>query len=229
MRRNYISPEFNKTNVNGTFNMVEESNFFSAKMLEIEDSILISNENIIWFQRPNGEQLDFDTETTMTPKTFSSSGTKLVNHKIYRDDTQTQYTLDNATKWIIDLDIQSILSTYIFAQMKNNRTFEGIKTSMTVFNNLDIALNKYIEFNVLNRYRMSKFDLFIKYVDLKEQNVLRFNNKWNDKIGAAAYMNNKFETVSDFEGKTLRVIFNQEKPSTLYNFEYFFNILYEKI
>ena len=51
MRRNYISPEFINSSIYGTYNMVEESNFFSAKMLYIEDSIYISNQNIIYYHK----------------------------------------------------------------------------------------------------------------------------------------------------------------------------------
>ena len=35
-----MSPEYNNTQIYGTFNMVEESNFFGAKMLEVEDDIV---------------------------------------------------------------------------------------------------------------------------------------------------------------------------------------------
>ena len=51
MRRSYISPEYTESSIYGTFNMLEESNFFAAKMLEIEDSIYISNQNIIYYQK----------------------------------------------------------------------------------------------------------------------------------------------------------------------------------
>jgi hypothetical protein len=47
MRRTYISPEYQKRAVYGTLNMVEESTFFGAKMLEIEDTISIDNQDII--------------------------------------------------------------------------------------------------------------------------------------------------------------------------------------
>ena len=53
-----MSPEYSNTQIYGTFNMVEESNFFGAKMLEVEDSIYVSNQNIIYYQRPTGEQID---------------------------------------------------------------------------------------------------------------------------------------------------------------------------
>jgi hypothetical protein len=50
MRRSYISPEFDHNDVYGTFNMIEESNFFGSKMLEIEDSIYIDVQNLIYYQ-----------------------------------------------------------------------------------------------------------------------------------------------------------------------------------
>jgi hypothetical protein len=58
MRRSYMSPEYSNTQIYGTFNMVEESNFFAAKMLEVEDSIYVSNQNIIYYQKSTGEQLN---------------------------------------------------------------------------------------------------------------------------------------------------------------------------
>ena len=43
------------------------------------------------------------------------------------------------------------------------------------------------------------------------------------------YKLSKVQTVSDFNQKTLRVLFNQEKPSSTYKFDYFFNLLFVKI
>ena len=64
MRRSYISPEFTDNPIYGTFNMIEESNFFAAKMLEVEDSIYISNQNIIYYQKLTGEQTDLSIESS---------------------------------------------------------------------------------------------------------------------------------------------------------------------
>ena len=229
MRRTYISPEFNKNNVYGTYNMVEESNFFGAKMLEIEDSILIGSQNIIYYQKANGEQLDFDTETTLDSIIYSSSEDKKSNHKITIDESQTKYNLDNNTKWIIDIDIKKILSNYLFAELKRYRTFEGIKTDMTLYNDVNVAIKKYIEFNVLNRYKLSTIELYVNYTDLRNQNVLRYKNIWNENIFKPEYKLSKVQTVSDFNQNTLRVLFNQEKPSSTYKFDYFFNLLFVKI
>jgi hypothetical protein len=50
MRRSYISPEFEYNRVFGTLNMKEESSFFGSKMLEIEDSLELHNQGIVYFQ-----------------------------------------------------------------------------------------------------------------------------------------------------------------------------------
>jgi len=229
MRRTYISPEFKSNNVYGTFNMVEESNFFGAKMLEIEDSILISNQNIIYYQKSNGEQLDLETETTLESTIYSSSDDKYSNHKLTLDQSQTNYNLENNTKWIIDIDIKTILSNFLYAELKKYRTFEGVKTEMTIYNDVNVAIKKYIEFNVLNRYKLSTIDLYVNYTDLRSQNVLRYKNTWNETTYKSDYKLSKIQTVSDYNQNTLRVLFNQEKPSSSYNFNYFFNLLFVKI
>jgi hypothetical protein len=229
MRRTYISPEFKTNNVYGTYNMVEESNFFGAKMLEIEDSILIDSKNIIYYQKLNGEQLDFDTETTLESNIYSSSEDKKSNHKITIDESQSKYNLDNNTKWIIDIDIKKILSNYLYAELKRYRTFEGIKADMVIYNNVNVAIKKYIEFNVLNRYKLSNIEFYVNYTDLRSQNVLRYKNIWNENTYKPEYKLSKVQTISDYNQNKLRVLFNQEKPSSTYKFDYFFNLLFVKI
>ncbi len=229
MRRNYISPEFSYTKVNGTLNMAEESNFFGAKMLEVEDSILISNENIVYYQRTNGEQINIDIEKTLVSSIFSSSDTKNEYHTLVIDETQSQYMRENDTRYVMDIDIESILREYVFAQMKNHRTFEGMRSTMTISGDVNIAMREYITLNVINRYKISKIDLYIRYNSLKEQNVLRYNNIWNNKIISTEFAMTKFQTISDYEGKTSRIIFNQEKPSKSYRFDYFFDLKFDKI
>lgn len=229
MRRNYISPEFLNNKVQGTLNMAEESNFFGAKMLEVEDSLLIANENIIWHQMLNGEQIDLETENTLDPTIFSSSDFKYESHTLALDPTQTQYTKDNATRWIIDVDLVSILTEYVFAELKRNRTFEGVRSNMTIYNDINIAIRDYVQLNVLNRYKLSRFDLYVKYVDLRSQNILRFNNTWDNNVALEEYSTRKFQTVTDYNQKYIRVTFSQEKPSTQYKFDYFFNLFFEKI
>lgn len=229
MRRTYISPEFRKNNVYGTLNMLEESSFFGAKMLEIEDNILIHNDNIIWQQMPNGEQIDIETESTLESQFFSSSNFKQSNHTLKLDETQTQYTRDNSPKWIIEVDLNKILVEYVYSELKRYRTFEGVRSNMTIYNDINLAVRDYVQLNVVNRYKLSRFDFYVNYTDLRSQNLLRFKNNWNERIVTPEYAMKKFQSITDYNQKYLQVLFSQEKPSTKFNFDYYFNLFFEKI
>jgi hypothetical protein len=228
MRRNYISSEYTKTNVYGTFNMLEESNFFSGKMLEIEDNVSIINEDIIWYQRLNGEQLDFTTESSLNSIVYSSSLSKQKNHKLILDEKQSDFQLNRNTKWILDIPLSTILSEYIFANLKRWRTFEGLKTDYTLEKDVNIAMLKYISSNVLTRYRFTKIELFIDYKDLRSDNLLKLKNTWNNNLNRNNLFN-KIETITDFDEKNIKVLFEQQKSSSDFNFEYFFNVYFQKI
>ena len=229
MRRSYISPEFQNNNVYGTYNMLEQSNYFGSKMLEIEDSINISNQNVIYYQKSNGEQLDFDTETTLESIIYSSSNDKLSNHTLTLDQRQSQYNLDNSTNWIMNINLNAILSNYTYAQLKNYRTFEGLKNEMNIYNDVNVAMKKYIDFNVLNRYKYTSIELYVKYNDMRSQNLLRYKNTWNENIIKPEYRLTKFQSATDYSQNNVVIEFNQSQPSKTYNFDYFFNVIFEKI
>lgn len=229
MRRTYISPDFLSTPVFGTYNMLEESNFFGGKMLEIEDKILINTQNIIYYQKGTGEQLDLATETTIRPVIWSSSSDKKINHTLILDDSQPKYQLDKDTRWILSIDLKTILSNYIFSSMKRYRTFSGITSNMTYSEDVNVALMEYISLNVLNRYKLSSTDLFISYKDLRKQSILRYKNLWNEKIAIESNRFKKFQSETSFDGTSVKLTFNQEKDSSNYSFEYFFNLNFDKI
>jgi hypothetical protein len=228
MRRSYISPEYYNNNVYGTFNMVEESNFFNAKMLEVEDSINIENSDIIYYQRLNGEQIDFSIESSLESYVYSTSDDKFNNHTLTIDESQNSFQLENNTKWIMEINLKNILSNYLYATLKSFRTFEGVKNDMNRYNDVNVAIRNYIDFNVLNRYKYSSIELYINYNDLRNQSLLKYKNVWNKDI-SKNYKFTKFQTDTEFDGSKVKLTFNQGKPSSNYNFEYYFNILFEKI
>ena len=229
MRRTYISSEYSNTKTNGTFNMLEESNYFGSKMLEIEDSIYIENQNIIYYQQISGEQINLSSETSIDSPVYSASSDKNVNHSLNIDQTQTDYQKENSTKWIMDIKLNDVLSNFLFANLKRYRTFEGMKTSLTRTNDVNTTIREYIDKNVSNRYKFNKIDFYIKYKDLRSQNVLRFKNTWSPIIGIDSNKFKKIQTETAFDGSSIKLLFNQEQPSTQYSFEYYFNILFEKI
>lgn len=229
MRRSYMSPEYIQTPINGTFNMVEESNFFAAKMLEVEDSIYVSNQNIIYYQRSTGEQIDLAIESSLKTQVYIASDSMYSYQKIYIDESQLDYQKESNTKWIIDVNLKSILSDYLFATLKRYRTFEGIFNNMTKTNDINTSIRDYISSNVMNRYKFSKIDLYISYKDLRSQNVLKYKNTWNQSIISESNILKKKQVDLSFDDSNLKILFTQEKPSNLYNFDYYFNILFEKI
>lgn len=233
MRRSYISPEYQRKFISGTFNMLEESTFFGAKMLEIEDIINIAMQDIIYYQKENGEQLDESVESSIKSYIYSTSsneiGDKFKNHTIELDKSQSKSQLDANTRWILTIDLRTILSNYLFATLKKYRTFEGIKSDMTIYNDINVAINNYISLNILNRYKFKSIELFIDYKDIRIQNLLRYNPIWSVNINDAKFKFIKFQTETEFDDSSVKVTFNQEQPSTTHVFEYYYNILFEKI
>jgi hypothetical protein len=133
MRRTYISPEYVTQRVYGTFNMREESNFFSSKMLEIEDMITIGIDDIPYYQNLAGEQIEFAVESSSKPTVYSPNIDKQQNHTLVVDETQTKLEKEKNTKWILTINLKVILENYLFSIMKKWRTFEGIRNEMTTY------------------------------------------------------------------------------------------------
>ena len=229
MRRSYISPEYQTKAVYGTLNMLEESTFFGAKMLEIEDSIVIDTLDIIYYQNQNGEQLDLSIESSFASIVYSSSDNKKSNHTLVLDSSQPKFQLDNNTRWILTIDLKTIITDYLFATLKKFRTFEGIKNDMNIYANTDTAIKSYINYNILNRYRYKSIQLYVNYVDLRNQNTLRYKNNWDKNSINTSNLLTKIQTETEFDESSIKVTFNQEKPSSTYRFDYYFNILFEKI
>jgi hypothetical protein len=224
-----MSPEYSNTQIYGTFNMVEESNFFAAKMLEVEDSIYVSNQNIIYYQKSTGEQIDLAIESSLPTQVYSASDNIKSHQKLTLDDAQLDSQKESNTKWILNIDLRDILSDYLFAVMKRYRTFEGISNPLTRTNDVNTAIREYISNNVTNRYKLSRLDLYVSYTDLRNQNVLRYKNTWKSTISLDSNLLKKKQMDVAFDESTLKVLFTQEKPSSQYNFDYSFNILFEKI
>ena len=187
MRRTYISPEFNNNKIYGTYNMVEESNFFCGKMLEIEDYISIENQDIIYYQKNTGEQLNVVIESSLQPYFYSSSNVKKENHTLVIDETQNSFQKDNNTRWILEVNLRDIFYDYIFSTLKKYRTFEGLRSEMTSENDVNVSIRKYIDNNVLSRYRFKKIDLLVEYQDIREQNILRYRNNWKNSLTTNRY------------------------------------------
>jgi len=229
MRRNYISPEFNYYRVFGTLNMVEESSFFGSKMLEIEDTIEIDNQNLIYYETIQGEQIDISIENSLPPNVVSCSELKNLNHLIILDPNQSDFQKNGNARYIMTINIKQIFESFIFGTIKQYRTFEGVLNSMSFGRNVNSSIKEYILKNISDRYKFDRIEVYLKYRDLRDQNILRFDNTWNPDIGEIDNKLLRVETETEFDDSSIKAIFNQEKSSSLYNFEYYYKLFWTKI
>ena len=228
MRRSYISPEFSYTGQYGTMNMAEETSFFGSKMLYVPNTLSVTNENIVYYQMGTGEQVNFSLEKSTQPIVYSSILDKKDNHKLTLDTSQSDSQKNSNAKWIVQIDLNTILTDYIFANIKQNRTFNGVLNSMTSYNNVNSAINNYITTNVLNRYQFSNIDFYIQYESFIQNGTLRFNNSFTE-INNSTYLINQLQYSLDPSKTTLTINFNQAQSSASYNFNYYFNLYFERI
>lgn len=243
MRRTYISPEFDYSNVYGTFNMKEEATLFGSKMLEVEDEFTIDNQSLVYYQALNKEQIDLSIESSLPPISYSSSEDKRINHTLVIDNSQPNSQKETTTRYVLTIDLKTILTNFIFATLKTYRTFEGVKNIMTKNKDVNYAITEYIVKNVLDRYKVDKIELFLNYVDIQGRSVLRYNNVWGgytdvetnrtaispDIIGVEKYQQKKIQTQTEFDESRTIVTFNQDEKSDKYCFDYYYKLYYKKI
>lgn len=228
MRRTYISPEYNFKKVNGTFNMIEESSYFSSKMLNITDKVFIDNIDILWYQNKSKEQLDLGLESTSLPYLYSPSEDKQKNLSLTINNAETPLGLESKnTRWIFEINIKKILTNYLYATLKKYRTFEGVKNINTLYNDVDIAIINYITNNVINRYRFEKIDLYLSYRSISESNQIKYKNNWNINLGNESLIEN-YQLNIDSDQSILKLMFLQMN-SQEYIFDYYYNISFERI
>ena len=127
MRTTNISPEFIYTNVNGTLSMIEKKSFLGSKLIKFDDNISIISENIIYYQTNTNEQLNLDVEKLLPPIIYNTVNDKLTNSTIMIDDSETIDEYNNNTKWVLKIDMKTILINYIYATLKNIEHLKVLK------------------------------------------------------------------------------------------------------
>lgn len=223
MRRTYISPEYQYNNVYGTFNMKELSTFFGSKMLKIQDSLIIDNDSILYYEEPSGEQ--FIKPINETLKIISLDNLKLNNHT-------SLLNTKNLNTPILTLDINyiDIIRQYLFAVLKKNKTFLGVLNKNTINNSISSVIYDYINFNILNKYGVPNIDLYISYNSIVDNTInLKYNVNYNPNIMTKSNIRNKFSLENDIINNKIILNYNQEQNPNLYNFDYYFNIYYNKL
>lgn len=228
MRRKYISPEYEYIKTKGSFNVKEERAISGSKLLSVDDYILLGNTDIIFYHNSDNEQLDYLQESQLPPMIYSTVNDKEENHNLYIEESQTDFEKQKNTKWKLEINIQSILVNYIFSKLKENRTFEKIENDATLYNSVDVAIRKYIEDNILFRYKYEEITLYIRYNDLDDSGEYRYKNTWDYNINNDNNIESKIGMVLNADKSKLIGSFAQEKTSDNFNFNYYFDVKYSK-
>jgi hypothetical protein len=229
MKRTYISPEFRYDSVFGTLNMEEEPSFFGSKMLEIEDKISITNDNLIYYQMDTGEQLDEKTEKTFSEIIYDAGLDKFNNQVLKIDENQSQTEKLGKAKWILTINLKSILINYLYATLKKYRTFEGVRNDMVVTNNVSKSIYTYIDNNIYYRYKFVKMDLYLLPIDITFGDNLQYTNQFDQYIEDDLTKINRFQTILSDDESSIQALFTQTENAQEYCFKYYYNLYFEKL
>jgi len=234
MKDNLMIKKYNVVYDNGTKNMKTNKSFFGTKLIDIEDNIIINNISIKYsdyfgyqYYNPNPKESE---------KTLNLSNLKKTNHSI-NIQTQNNFNLENNTIWVIKINIIEILKQYLFAKIKESRTFKTIKPENTKDNAINLSIYHFIESNILSKYTLDKVDLFIKYNNILNNNIfdnsIKYNPIYDDTLNNENLLKNNDFTIfknDEIENLTpVKLIYNQTKNSNEWNFNYYFNLIFKRI
>ena len=242
MKSNLILAQYQTTPVIGTFSTLEDKTFLGSKMLEIEDSIIIDTSYIQYSQfTGNTDNLGYQYYIQDLVKESLSvldlTTLKSDNHTI-NTDSQSDADYQNNTRWILNIDIKDILKQYLFAKIKENRTFRCIYFNDFTNKNINSSILEYIENNVLNRYKFTNIDFYVKYYEILinqniySQSFIKYNPKFDKNLRIDS---NIIKTVSVknydniLTATNVTVSYNQTKPATQYKFDYYFDLNFVRI
>ena len=225
MKITHISPEFNYNNVFGTLSMKEKKSFFGSKLIKYEEALSILNQSIVYYQQLNGEQTNINSEILLPPVLYNASDDKSNNSSLIQNKSNANGS------WILTINYGNILQNFLFATLKNYRTFEGITNNITLNNDVNVALTSYIADNLINIYQLSKVDLFISYNNIANSNppLLVNNNIFDESIAIEANLVTTYTSNLDTNKMIDTISFTQTQNNTKFNFNYYFNLYFSKI
>jgi hypothetical protein len=245
MKDSLMLKKYKTEKVPGTYNLIEEKTFFGTKIMDIEDYIEITDKSIQYYelnvsgtsQENNGYQY-YELNTFIEDVIIQDIvNIKNENHTI-KKTLQSKETEINNTHWKIKIDIKSILSQYIFGKIKETRTFKSIESSVFINRNINKSIYEYIENNILDRYELDNIELYVKYIDIKNNIIYSnlaikqydplFNQSIEIEENRVRNTNLKLDLYLD-KLAPITVDYYQTKSSTEYKFDYYFNLYFKKI
>jgi hypothetical protein len=257
MRKSFITKEYSLEKIAGSMNMKEQKNFFSSKILEIEDTLYIGNNNITWTESSDKTQ---GIRLEDINNTFNTESVKYNNHSIKISSQQSEQERKIYTKWELTFNIRKMITQYIYANLKANRVFSNIDNKNTINNDIDDAINQYIIYNVYPRIGFFNIVLYVQYYKIGEEEgvldsennpiiALQYDTQFRENlilppsIGGETteeynsrvinYKNNitvkKFDITTDTQQDVATLIYKQTLSSQDYKFDYYYDVIWKKL
>ena len=127
---------------------------------------------------------------------------------------------------------------YLFGKIKEARTFKSLSYKKFNNNNINKSIYEYIDKNILDRYEFDSVELYIKYIDIKNNAVYtslphkQYDPKYNQSVEQEEYkVTNANMKLNLFLDKLapIKINYYQTKPGLDYKFDYYFNVHFKKI
>ncbi|MFA5528883.1 MAG: hypothetical protein WC996_09760 [Peptostreptococcales bacterium] len=240
MKNDLIITRFKTENTHGTRSYHEMRTFFGSKMMDIEDYINIDDSTIQYSDIFSSDDTDsnnngyqhYDNINYLEKIYLIDLFNIKLNHHSINILPQSDIDMENNTNWSLTINWENILIDYLFYKIKQSRTFKCIKYNDVLSENINNYIKNYIKTNILNRYKIDKIDLYIKYISLFDGDVninpvIQFNPIFDRNIKNEKNLI-KNVNLSD-NGKLLNINYKQIKKSSEYKFDYYFDINFIKI
>lgn len=230
----------------GSKNMKEQNSFFGSKMMKLEKNILI-NDNIIQYYDIPYKSEDGETYENVGFQGLVKSDDETENNldlvKLKEISNYIQPSIQNEldykynTKWDITIKLEHILTEYLYSNIKKSRTFSLLMGDDVSKGNINNSLREYISLNLLDRYKFKNINLYVVYNNIIEDGINtntqhQYSPTYNFKIKKEenkVYNINTTKKNLNSKIEDISVKYTQTKSSDKYNFEYYYEILFELI
>ena len=217
--------------------MLEKRSFFGSKMMDIEDEILIDQQTIIFKEDANSkEQTTVGAGTEIANTAYNFDVLKSNYHTINFNSKQTEAERLELTSWEIVLDADILLEDYLFARIKQSRAFLDVYNNMTRDNSVDLAIRSYITKNLMKRIKIKGINFYAQdFAIIDNPSLLKYDPKYNLQVKLNALTKTggaRLDSVQidrNLVDNTLIIIYNQKKNSLQFKFDYYFDVVFEKI
>jgi hypothetical protein len=241
MRKYPITRDFKHIDKPGVLIMNEHTNINMGKMMDIDDEIRMSysltKDNILLPLIKLNE-----IHNTSYDKIKKDS---ILEFKVA--DVQTESEKDTVTKWIIKINYKHILREFLYHEIHTYNPYSVFKKMVNILpeNRINDYCYAYIDFNILDRYKVKEIILWTEYHELKRDTVpgtgtntynpllklLRKTPIFTYHAIPSPVLDSKKETIStkSYNDGTIDILYQQTKSSQYYTFLYYYDIIFERI